>query len=365
MKEYYWFWLCNIPRIGNAKIRAIMNVFHDAKEVYDANEKLLNCVAGLTEKEIGIIMASKKDNQIYKSYIALQDKNIMFVHAGSKSYPNKLHQIYDYPFGLYYRGKLPDSNVPSVSIIGARNCTNYGKEIARKLGYELSMNGVQVISGMARGIDSYGHRGVIEAGKSTYAILGCGVDICYPQENINLYMDIVEQGGIISEYAPGTQPFPGQFPMRNRIISGLSDIVVVVEAREKSGSLITVDQALEQNKEVMVVPGRIGDRLSEGCNNLIKLGAQMVTDSSDIFANLDHIYAFGDWKTKVTNENNNIVLASLEKIVYARLDLFPKNINTIIEETGIEPQVATKYLLNLELSGLIKEISKNYYVRTS
>ena len=182
-------------------------------------------------------------------------------------------------------------------------------------------------------------------------------------------MDILEKGGIISDYPPGTNPLAYQFPMRNRIISALADVIIVVEAREKSGSLITVDQALEQNKEVMVVPGRIGDHLSEGCNNLIKMGAQVITTPSDAFENLG-IIQFNSDKSEADNKKvqvefnkNNITLACQDNMVYSCVDLFPKSINTIIEETGLDTKVITNVLLNLELRNYIREISKNYYVR--
>jgi len=369
IEDYYWYWLCNIPNIGNSKIRAILNIFGNAKEVYDASDKLLGYVQNLKENDINNMIESKKDNGIYKSFMNMKEKRINFVHIESVNYPSKLRKIYDFPYGLYYKGNLPDENTPTVAIIGARDCTNYGREIAKMFGYEFSKLGVQVISGMARGIDSYGHIGALRAQGSTYAILGCGVDICYPKENIDLYSDILERGGIISEYPSGTNPLAYQFPMRNRIISALADVIIVVEARQKSGSLITVDQALEQNKEVMVVPGRIGDRLSEGCNNLIKLGAQVITEPKDAYENLRIIQYNND---KVVNDNknmqsdslpNNITLACQEKMVYSCVDLFPKSINSVIEDTGLDIKVITNVLLNLELRNYIREISKNNYVR--
>lgn len=404
-EDFYWYWLCNIPSIGNAKIRAILNIFASAKEVYAASEKLLRLVNGLGEKEINNIIESRKDTEIYKDFIAMKEIGINFVHAECSNYPQRLKKIFDAPFGIYYKGRLPKEDVPTAAIIGARNCTNYGREIATLLGYELSKQGVQIISGMARGIDSYGHIGAINSGGSTFGVLGCGPDVCYPRENINIYMDVLENGGIISEYPAGTQPLAHQFPMRNRIISGLADVVIVVEAREKSGSLITVDQALEQNKEVMVVPGRIGDRLSEGCNNLIKLGAQVITRPEDVFEELgldfcnksqasvlnsseeiyEEIYekSYEKSSEKISEKDNikdgniynsiknstddtykcNIPIASLEKKVYSCVDLFPKNLNIIIEETGLNTCIVTDILLNLELRNYIREVSKNNYVR--
>lgn len=368
-EDYYWYWLCNVPGLGNKKIRELLTSFENAREVYHASEKLLGCLKALKEKDISNLINSKKDTSIYKGFIDLEEKNIHFVHIESEHYPERLKKIYDLPYGLYYKGSLPQEHIPTVAIIGARDCSNYGREMAKMFGYEFSKLGVQVISGMARGVDSYGHVGAFQGGGQTFAILGCGVDICYPKENINLYMDILEKGGILSEYPPGTNPLAYQFPMRNRIISAFADVIIVVEARVKSGSLITVDQALEQNKEVMVVPGRIGDRLSEGCNNLIKLGAQVITTPEDAYENLG-ILLNNDNNLNKNNINiiagsykNNITLACQEKMVYSCVDLFPKSMNNIIEETGLDINVITNILLNLELRNYIREVSKNNYVR--
>lgn len=381
-EELCWFWLCNIPGIGNTKIRALLSAFGNADEIYRASAGLLESIKGIGEKEIKSIIESRKDNGIYERYLLMKKKDIGFIYPESTDYPQRLKLIYDAPVSLYYRGRLPSEELPSVAIIGARECSSYGKEVARFFGDEFAKMGIQVISGLARGIDSYGHLGANEGGGSTFGVLGCGVDICYPKENIELYMNILKDGGIISEYPPGTKPLAYQFPMRNRIISGLADVIVVIEAREKSGSLITVDQALEQNKDVMAVPGRIGDSLSEGCNNLIKMGAQIITVPEDILQNLTGYSGFmpvlkrmcdinteceKSEKTYISDMGDsakkNNMLASMEKKVYSCVDLFPKNLSYIIEETGLEANLVTEILLNLELGNFIREVSKNNYIR--
>lgn len=191
-------------------------------------------------------------------------------------YPNRLRNIPDRPQLLYVKGELPREEVLTVGIIGARNCSTYGKQIATEIGREMALHGVQVISGMARGIDGIGQRAALLHGGETYAVLGSGVDICYPKENYDIYNKASLQGGIISTYPLGTPPLARNFPPRNRVISGLADVVVVIEAGMKSGTMITVDMALEQGKDVYVVPGRISDRLSEGCNYLISEGAYII-----------------------------------------------------------------------------------------
>ncbi len=203
----------------------------------------------------------------------LQEKRIHFVWAGDAEFPKRLRKIPDPPFALYYRGRLPEEERRSVGIVGARMASSYGREQARNFAVELAAGGIQIISGMAHGVDGIAGRGALEVSDASFAVLGCGVDICYPRENRDLYETLCERGGVISEYRPGTEPEARLFPPRNRIISALSDALLVVEARERSGTLITVDCALEQGKDVFAVPGRVCDARSTGCNALIRQGA--------------------------------------------------------------------------------------------
>lgn len=211
------------------------------------------------------------------------DRKILMTDRG---YPRRLLEIPQAPKQLYVRGRLPEEGVPSVAIIGARDCSYYGQEVAKRLGRLFGENGIQVISGMARGIDGIGQQAALQAGGSSFAVLGCGADICYPRQNQDLYDRLCKQGGVISEYEWGTPPRAGNFPPRNRIVSGLADAVIVVEARKKSGTLITVDMALEQGKEVYAVPGRLVDDLSSGCNYLIKNGAGILLDMEEFMEEL-------------------------------------------------------------------------------
>ena len=200
-------------------------------------------------------------------------ENIIYISRKSDRYPMRFEALPHMPDGIYVKGDIPDDDIPSVAIVGARMCSRYGRNTAFLFGKKLAERGVQVISGMALGIDGAAQEGALSGGGRTFAVLGCGVDICYPRSNHSLYEQIPNHGGILSELSPGTQPYAYNFPMRNRLISALADIVVVVEARKKSGSLITVDYALEQGKSVYAVPGRVGDALSDGCNYLIAQGA--------------------------------------------------------------------------------------------
>lgn len=211
-----------------------------------------------------------------------QGAEIRKLQPGDREYPERLREIPRPPKELYVLGELPDERRPTVAVIGARDCSEYGRHVASVLGAALGRSGVQVVSGMARGIDGIGQKAALDAGGKAYAVLGSGVDVCYPAQNRPLYDKLRTGGGILSEYPPGTPPLPGYFPARNRIVSGLADAVVVVEAREKSGTLITVDMALEQGREVYVVPGRVTDPLSKGCNRLMKLGAGILLNTEEL-----------------------------------------------------------------------------------
>lgn len=289
------------------------------------------------------------------------DTGIYWIEKGTEKYPDRLEHINKAPDRLYVRGRLPEEKPLSIAIVGARNCTEYGKEMARYFARELAAAGVQIISGMARGIDSYAHWGALEAGGATFAVLGCGADICYPPENKKLLEKILEKGGILSEYASGMPPLPAYFPQRNRIISGLSDGVLVIEAREKSGSLITASLGLEQGKDIFALPGRSTDALSRGCNAIIRQGAALVESPEEILWEYEFNGRYSPGKRE-NSKKNNIPLETKDKIVYSGLSLEPKHLNDIAKEAGLTVSETMQALLNLELSGRIKDAGGGYYV---
>jgi DNA processing protein len=256
---------------------------------------------------------------------------------------------------------LPDENAKSVAIVGARGRSAHGSEVTVKLAKELSAQGVQIISGLAKGIDADAHRGAIEGGTKTFAVLGCGVDVCYPTSNRYLYHSILEQGGgIISEYLPGTQPRTMFFPARNRIISGLSDCVAVMEARIKSGSLITADFAMEQGRDVYALPGRITDPLSAGCNHLITQGAGIIESVEEFMKELEILSSGFDTSYDFLKN----LLEKDESLVYSVTDFRPLGIGMILEKTGIPFDRLLEILNRLESLGLIKETFPNHYIRS-
>lgn len=360
-EQEFWYWLCNIEGVGNKRIEYLIEQFLLPEYVFQAGKKELLMVKGITEKAATSIINSRNLDKIQENYAKLAEKGIYFLNQTQIEYPKRLKHIYNPPYGLYYRGNMPEEEKLTIAIVGARNCTNYGKEVANYFGRELSRKGVQIISGLARGIDSFAHRGAIEAEKGTFGVLGCGIDICYPAEQIELYMEMQKQGGILSEYGIGVIAKPGYFPMRNRIISGLSDGILLVEAKEKSGSLITVELGLEQGKNIFVIPGRIEDSCSKGCNRLIRMGGELVESPEDILENYQIKITT---KCKDLKKKNNL-LEKKEKIVYACVSLMPKHINEIIGETRLQMTEVIEVLITLEQKGYIKQVVKNYYVVNS
>lgn len=300
-----------------------------------------------------------------------------YIRCTDGEFPEKLRQIKNPPEGIYVRGQLPAEDKPTVAIIGARRCSTYGKAMAEWFAGELSAAGVQVVSGMAAGVDGIAQRAALRAGGKSFGVLGCGTDICYPTDNRDLYETLQKCGGILSEYAPGTPPDAFHFPMRNRIISGISDAILVVEAKERSGTLITVDFALEQGKEVFVLPGRITDSLSAGCNRLLRQGAGIALSPSDI---LEEMRRQNKWKVMETQAESGTAqaakatpsenLSERERQVWEKLDTRPQSAQELYESlsedlAGKAPGMAelTDILMNLILKGMAGMERGNTYVR--
>lgn len=289
-----------------------------------------------------------------------KQEDIRCITALDAEYPEKLRQYEDMPGCLYVKGALPSGEKPAAAVVGARMCSAYGRIQAFRYARVLSEAGVQIISGLAWGIDSEGHKGALEGGTSTFAVLGNGVDICYPAGNRGLYQRILRQGGgICSEYPPGARPRKYGFPARNRIISGLADLVLVVEAKEKSGSLITAQWALEQGKTVFALPGPVNEELSMGCHRLIYDGAGIAFSPEILLEELGI-----NCKKKIkSKQKNELGLASDLKLVYSCLDLRPKSRDQLSREAGFSPEKTGSILVELSILGLVREIGRHHYVR--
>lgn len=359
MGVIYEYWLARITGISAAKKMRLREYYGDGKAIYNIEETNRYVVEYLNEKEQEKLRRAKKEKDIEEKYRELETSGMRFIPAYATEYPEKLRNISSAPFALYVKGKLPDPEKISVAIVGARRCTSYGEALALEYGQELARHGIQVISGMAKGIDGAGQRGALNEKGSTYAVLGCGADICYPKEHQGLYEDIQQSGGIISELCPGTPPLSSHFPARNRIISGLSDVVLVLEAKERSGSLITADMALEQGKDVYALPGPVTSTLSQGCHRLISQGAGILISPADLLKELK----IESIKLEQNSDKSKKELETPEDIVYSCLDLYPKGLDRLVKETHLLPQQIMRDLIGLELEGKVKEISKNQYVR--
>lgn len=360
-EKEFLYWLCQLPGTDAGKIRRIGEEAHGFENAYYIEgTQLFEKGILKTEERAGAFDTWKKElNRLLEEYGRLSEKGIRFVTPLDEEYPRRLLHIYDYPMGLYVKGKLPEEEKAAVAVIGARNCTAYGKQTAEYISRELAENGVQIISGLALGIDEAGHRGAMAGGGATFAVLGCGVNICYPKTNYRTYEQILEKGGILSEYPPGTGPDAWHFPVRNRIISGLSDAVLVMEARKKSGSLITAELGLEQGKDIFALPGRISDALSEGCNSLIESGAEILLSSGQV---LEHLGIFNQ-KKECPCEKNVKGLAKSEKMLYSFLDSEPRHLEELASRANLTVTQAVNDLLSLELKGLAVRFSGLYYVR--
>ena len=310
----YWIWFSLIKGLGCVRKNNLLKIYGTPEEIYKLSKRELLKVDGIGEETVTNIIEAKNEKILNYHIKYMEENNIDIIHICEKSYPQALKQIYDAPVSLYIRGNKEILNGKNIGIVGCRECTDYGKKAAKYFAYNLSKEkSVNIVSGLAKGVDSYSHWGSVGAniecestkncGKKqescgkinddcgklkndcgkTIAILGNGLDMIYPKENIELANEIIRSGGaIISEYPCGTKPDKMNFPARNRIISGLSKGIIVIEAKEKSGTLITVDFALEQGRDVFVVPGNINSINSVGTNDLIKQGAKMVTSYEDI-----------------------------------------------------------------------------------
>lgn len=284
----YMHWLYRAVGMGNRRLIQNLLQLGSPSEIYEIAKRgmLSEKVGGKYKTKAKQIEESATNCDVMAEYDEMTSRGISFVAAGEEEYPGKLKSIPDAPGALYYVGKLPKNEEKTIAIIGARNCSEYGRAMARQFGEILAEGGVQVVSGMARGIDGIGQQAALDAGGYSLGVLGCGVDICYPRENRQLYERLIAEGGVCSEYPPGIEPRAMLFPPRNRIISGLCDGVLVIEAKERSGTLITVDMALEQGREVYALPGRITDSLSRGCNMLIRQGAGMAVSPQELLREL-------------------------------------------------------------------------------
>ncbi|WDP88599.1 MAG: DNA-protecting protein DprA [Desulfobacter sp.] len=361
-----WFILREIPGLNNRVLKGLIQKFKTPDAAFGASPKSLAAVKGLGPKGM---RALSRHREYKKKALAVlgrvQRAGLNIVTLSDTEYPALLKKINDPPLFLTYAGTL-DGRAPCISIVGSRKATRYGRDTAEHLAGCLSNRGFTVVSGMALGIDTAAHKGALNARGRTAAVLGSGLCRIYPRQNHSLYQKIAEHGTALSEFAPDTPPLPGYFPLRNRIIAGMSVGTIVVEAAEKSGSLITARLAGEYNREVFAVPGSIRSNTSRGTHALIRQGAKLIENEKDIIDELGHLVHEEPSKDEkcTPGKNPKPVMDKHQSLIYNLLDPYPVHIDDISAGTGLESHVTAAALLDMELSGLILRHPGNYYSKS-
>ena len=361
-----WLTLSFLPGVGCTLVNRLVNqlgtpgaVLRDetgVKGIPGVGPRLIDLL-----RNAGLVAAARQ--RALAELERLDRINVVLLTPASSVFPESLRAIPDSPVLLYCRGTLDWLDQPAVAVIGARTATDYGRRIAEGLAAELAALGITIVSGAAYGIDAAAHRGALTAGGGTVAVLGCGIDVVYPRSHTDLFRDIVNNGLLLSEYPLGTQPEGFRFPARNRIISGLVKGVVVVEATEKSGSLITARLALDQGREVFAVPGRIDSPKSAGTHRLIQQGAHLVHTVADIVEGLSWSKAEACAGGNRARSGENGTVTAHEQLVLDSLDIYPRDIDSLVRLSGLPLVEIHGLLLQLELQGLIRQLPGQQYER--
>lgn len=349
--------LAMTPGVGPIKLRRLVEYFGGILKTWEAGKEELLASGCLEETVCNNLVKTREKIDIVKLADQWKRLGIKTVNLWDDDYPELLAATFNPPCLLYYRGILPGNAQKLLAVVGARRATAYGRNVCQMLAGELAAAGVGIVSGGARGIDSCAHMGAVENGY-TLAVLANGVDICYPPENAKLLSRIAERGAVVSEYPPGTKPTTGQFPARNRIISGLSRGVLVVEAAERSGALITADFALEEGRDVFAVPGSILSANSKGAHHLIRQGAKLVEKADDI------LEEYG-WQITAPQQDKLPISKDEESVYHILPGDRAITLDEIIEKTNLPVSTATYILLQLQLQGLITEFGGHRYIRTA
>lgn len=353
-------WLNSIG-IGSKTISKLEYSFEDIRELLEIDPKLLYGIKGIRKETVAKILKTRKKDFIKNILFHLKELDINVITVMDKEYPESLLNIYDKPYVLYQKGEMLDRDNLSVAIVGSRKATSYGIWACEKFAKELTSLGVTIVSGLALGIDTIAHKTAINEGGRTIGILGNGLDVYYPKRNESLYKETWENGSVLTEFPIGTQPLPYNFPQRNRIITGISLGLIVIEAMEKSGTSITAYHALEQGKDVFALPGNINSMYSKGTNKLISDGAIPLLDIDDILEAIE--------KIKINKSNPNIIKKDIDYSILSETEVKiieiirqkPIHCDIISYRTGISIANVTSILTILELKGLIKEIDNRIF----
>lgn len=346
----YWVGFNMVQGVGPARVRALLDYFGSLAEAWRAPASELR-EAGLDRRSLENVLAARKRLDLDREMARLKKAGVQVMTWEDPDYPRRLRQIYNPPPVLYVLGSLLPQDEWAVAVVGTRRPTDYGKEAARVLAGDLARQGITVVSGLALGIDGIAHQAALEAGGRTIAVLGSGFRYLYPARHRDLARRIVKEGALITEYALDVRPEASNFPPRNRIISGLSMGVVVVEAGERSGALITAEFAAEQGREVFAVPGPIFNRPSKGTNRLIQEGAKPVTSVRDILEELDITMAAEQQEARLS-----IPTSDLEERIWTYLLETPRHVDEIVRELNLDTAQVMSTLTLMELKGLVRQV---------
>ncbi len=356
----YWVALSGIAGIGQVRITRLKNHFESLEHAWNAPQGKLR-QAGLDSRSIDAMLEARAKLCLDGEMAKLEKMGITVLIQEDPSFPPALKEIPDYPPVLYVKGELPAHNEPCIAVVGTRRPTMYGRQVTEEIVTDLCRSGIVIVSGLARGVDTVAHRAALAAGGRTIAVFACGLDIIYPGENARLAATITEQGAILSEHPPGVKPRPESFPLRNRIMSGLSLGVLVVEAGERSGALITAHQAVEQNRDVFALPGSILSPASRGTNRLIQEGAKLVRDCDDILQELNLPPAVQQAEMM---DSLPFDVDEVESVILRQLGSQPNHIDEICRASGLTMPQVSSTLAMLELRGIARHAGNMSYVLT-
>ncbi len=355
-------YLLTIPNIGPGRIRKLMQVYRTAEEIRQAPVQELVQVEGIDYKLAEQLKTGGDLQQAEDQLRRIEKLKVRYLTIWDEEYPALLKRIPDPPVVLFYRGTIRPEHGQAIAVVGTRTPSNYGKVVTSEIVRQLVSHGFTIVSGMARGVDAIAHHTAIQAGGETLAVLGNGVDRCYPADNRSLYESIPKHGALLSEFFLGTGPDAANFPRRNRIISGMALGTLVVEAGERSGALITAYYALNHNREVFAIPGNITSPRSRGTNRLIQQGAKLVRHVEDILEELPKT-AGASPPSKPAERELPENLTELERKILNRLSGDPLHIDRLVMELRESPSVILSELLTLELMGLVQQLPGKMFVR--
>lgn len=355
MFNHLYIDLLSLPKMTDTKLKNLLQNFKSPDKIFEASVEDLVAIDGIEPNLAWAIKNYRRPLELKKKIEVGARLNINTIAFLDEGYPKNLKTINDFPPVLFVRGEIKNEDNKALAIIGTRSATDYGKQIAERFAYELAKNGITIVSGLARGIDTKAHEGALKAKGRTIAVLGCGIDIYYPPENRNLYSQIAESGAVITEFNFGTPPWAYNFPKRNRLISGLALGVLAIEARASSGVLNTVQWAANQGRDVYVVPGDIRAKTSEGTNQLIKEGAKPVTSVEDILTDLGI--------AEKRQEKRAQEISEVEKQLLETIATEPLYVDKIAELTNMEITSLLAVLLELEIKGLVKQLPGKRFLK--